>query len=533
MALINASKSSSKTSSKPSNSSKNSAVQKLARSGNVAAQNYLKTGKVGNANDKVTDSKGNSLSLTRDSSGKATGIERTPTSVITAQSLDTTKPNIKTPTPAVTPVTDFASNNIALSGGDTGLTTSGNQLVPTPTPATPPKTALSDYQEQFAELEMPSAASIQRKLEKEQGLEQKRQDVNNYAGQINTIVANRDADLLRLRQSGSVEGVTEAVYGGQETTVNREAAIRALPVQAQLAAAQGNLKLAEDHIATWGSILITDATNKYNAKKEMLRSAFDYAVGKEKEAVAALEKKNDRAYAESQNNISTARQAALQAMEYGQTSLMKAFTALDSSSPTFNKDYNTLLAQLKKPVVATASPKRDTSFDANGNLVDMQTGEIIRSAGGVGTADATQKSLDQFTFLRETITGAKKLAGKAGPNLITQWMGNAFVGDTGVKQLQKKLDTLKVNLLTLNTDPNVKKFFGPQMTERDTELMTSAGTTMDAYVNSPVDLTAELVRYDNLINRMETAVKNGQSLEGKSGGNLMTGGDGLTYIIVD
>jgi len=113
--------------------------------------------------------------------------------------------------------------------------------------------------------------------------------------------------------------------------------------------------------------------------------------------------------------------------------------------------------------------------------------------------------------------------------LITQGLGSFFVGNTRVKQLAQKLDTLKVNLLTLNTDPAVKKFFGPQMTERDTQLMTSAGTTMDAYSNNETDLKAELLRYDDLINRMQTVVKlgvNGQT-------NIITAPDGTIIQITD
>ena len=101
------------------------------------------------------------------------------------------------------------------------------------------------------------------------------------------------------------------------------------------------------------------------------------------------------------------------------------------------------------------------------------------------------------------------------------------MGDTRVKRLAKMLDTLKVNILTMSTDPNIKKYFGPQMTENDTKLMTSAGTTMDAYANSPADLTAELIRYQDLINRAEQAVRNGLQ------GETIVGADGKTYVIID
>ena len=86
-----------------------------------------------------------------------------------------------------------------------------------------------------------------------------------------------------------------------------------------------------------------------------------------------------------------------------------------------------------------------------------------------------------------------------------------------------------MNLLTLNADPAIKKFFGPQMSERDSQLLQSAGSTLDAYTNSEEDLTAELNRYDELLNRMQTAVSSGTSRNS----NIVTGGDGLLYEIID
>lgn len=168
----------------------------------------------------------------------------------------------------------------------------------------------------------------------------------------------------------------------------------------------------------------------------------------------------------------------------------------------------------------------------DGSIVKIhsKTGEIVPygGSGNVGGGiSATQKTLDQFAFLKETTQSAIDLSGSAGPNLITQGLGNVFVGDTKVKQLAKKLDTLKVNILTMSTDPAIKKYFGPQMTENDTKLMTSAGTTMDAYANSPADLKKELERYQDLIIRAEQAVRAGIA------GETQVGADGKTYIIID
>ena len=176
-----------------------------------------------------------------------------------------------------------------------------------------------------------------------------------------------------------------------------------------------------------------------------------------------------------------------------------------------------------------ASAKKDTQFDKDGNLVNMQTGEIISSAGGQNSQEGVQKSLDQISFLQTTINDAKGLVDASGPNMISQGFGNFFIGNTRAKQLANKLDTLKTNLLTLNSDPALKKFFGPQMTEKDTQLLMSAGSTLNAYSASEANNRAELTRYSELLNRMQTAIQN----SGKTFGLTLTGADGLQYTITD
>ena len=137
------------------------------------------------------------------------------------------------------------------------------------------------------EADRTTGADIQKQLEKESGYNQARKDVNNYSSQLNTIVANRDASLLQVEGQG--RGITETIIGGQQAQINKEAAIAALPVQAQLSAAQGNLELAQSHINTWGKILMDDANAAYTQKKDLLTSARDFATGIEMKRIGDLD----------------------------------------------------------------------------------------------------------------------------------------------------------------------------------------------------------------------------------------------------
>jgi hypothetical protein len=170
------------------------------------------------------------------------------------------------------------------------------------------------------------------------------------------------------------------------------------------------------------------------------------------------------------------------------------------------------------------------------NGVDMQwspqTGQWVPAQTTVDSSQA-QKSLDQFAFLEETVASAKKLATAAGPSGITRFLGDKFVGDTKFRQLEQKTNTLKTNVLTLMTDPSIKKFFGPQMSEADVRLMTSAGTTLDAQTNSPKDLKLELNRLEDLFGRMKASVQQGIGSTGSTGGNVIKAPDGSFIEIID
>jgi len=148
-----------------------------------------------------------------------------------------------------------------------------------------------------------------------------------------------------------------------------------------------------------------------------------------------------------------------------------------------------------------------TRYDANGNVI----------AGG-GTAPGgganTQGSLDQLAFLKSTANQAEALSDASGASGITRFFGDMLKGDTKYRQLETLTNTLRTNVLTLMTDPAIKKFFGPQMTEADVRLMTSAATTLNPEGNSPAQIKAEIVRLREMFNRMETSVKGGGGGDG-------------------
>lgn len=145
------------------------------------------------------------------------------------------------------------------------------------------------------------------------------------------------------------------------------------------------------------------------------------------------------------------------------------------------------------------------------------------------TGVAPSRAADQLTFLRDTAASALTLAGASGRSGARRTFESWFVGSTNYTKLEALTNTLRTNVLTLMTDPDIKKFFGPQMSEADVRLMTAAGTTLNPELQGPKQMTAEIKRLDNLLNRMQTAVSSG--LQG--GANIITAPDGTQIELID
>lgn len=140
------------------------------------------------------------------------------------------------------------------------------------------------------------------------------------------------------------------------------------------------------------------------------------------------------------------------------------------------------------------------------------------------TPDPVQAK-QKITFLKQTANDAMKLKDAAGRSGIRRTAEGLVVGATDYTQLESLTNTLKTNLLTLATDPSVKKFFGPQMSNADVELMMSGGTTLNPEKNKPEQMKAELTRVLDLFNRMDAALG--------AAGTIVTAPDGTQVELTD
>jgi len=148
-----------------------------------------------------------------------------------------------------------------------------------------------------------------------------------------------------------------------------------------------------------------------------------------------------------------------------------------------------------------------TEAQAAGVPYGTTEGQLI-AMGGQQKAPQTD-----FNFLKQTTQKAYDLASASGRGALRKGVGSFLFGATESKQLEGLTETLRVNVLTMSTDPNIKKFFGPQMTENDVRMMTGAGTTLSPDTQTPEQYAEEATRIYDMINRAQTAVEEGLKRE--------------------
>jgi hypothetical protein len=226
--------------------------------------------------------------------------------------------------------------------------------------ATNSMNALGGQIESYLGLARPDANANENAIadsRRQAGVDAAQQEFNRYSNQINTITANRDASQLSLEGQG--RGITDTLIGGQQAKIGREAAIQALPIQAQLAAAQGNLEQANALMGQLYQAKSADISADLSYRQNLASSVMSFATTAQQTILQARMSDNAQASATAQSNLAFQRQLSMQALEFGQNGLISSISAVDPKSPTFESDMASFTSQLRKPVVGggfTVSP---------------------------------------------------------------------------------------------------------------------------------------------------------------------------------
>lgn len=331
------------------------------------------------------------------------------------------------------------ANNAGLAGISNGMLTydaSSNQLVPNAQGATTaPTDNFSNLFNQYMGMQEapPNTADLYAKEARAAQLKQKQESVNNYTAQLNSIVAKSQADQLRLEGQG--RGITDVIIGGQQAQINREAAIAALPVQAQLAAAQGDLEMAQQHVDKMFQIKSQDALAQYQYKSKVVDAVYNFATTQEQRRLDALKVQEDRKYAEQQDFLKTQRTLLSSAVQQGApASVIEAINSgksiLDVISAAGQYNGDVLARQIQQAQLRKLNtPDAPTGFKApevksiNGQDMqwNSQTGKWETIAGGTPTnqaiVDATKDTISTISDLKTH----KGLKGTVGVYGVGRW----------------------------------------------------------------------------------------------------------------
>ncbi len=133
-------------------------------------------------------------------------------------------------------------------------------------------------------------------IAEQEGLTAKQQEVANLTAELNSITAEAQQAQLTLEQQAGGRDITQTFLGRQQQEIIRQAAIKSLPVQAQLSAAQGNLALAQDKVNTLFQLKSEQEDRMYNYNKEIRNIVYDYATKQQQQLLDAQQKADDREF---------------------------------------------------------------------------------------------------------------------------------------------------------------------------------------------------------------------------------------------
>lgn len=330
---------------------------------------------------------------------------------------------------------------------------------------------------------------------------QKTEDYNNqeeqtYRGEANLKIsalysqANRDADAeIKSRREAIQQGVDKYFeFLDNQGTRKRE----------QVSAFVKNMLALGVDPTSLSDSDFEKLQDQYGFSKEQLSTLYNDAKTEKDQAAFAAEKakvdldkaKNDA----NQFDLSEGQARYAYDPVTGKTTIIasktKTYAPTAGSGTTSNPVVDSWVSQI--------NAGKATIANVPANLKNSVIAALTSAA-------PTQDSSYQINTLKSALENVQKLKSAAGPSAISRTLGDTFIGNSSFRQLQAYVDTVKSNLLTLVTDPNIKKFFGPQMSNRDVELMTSTASSLDAQRLSPEQIQAEVDKVNEFLKKYDAA----------------------------
>lgn len=249
---------------------------------------------------------------------------------------------------------------------------------------------------------------------KQQAVKESQSKLAAINARIAGISAQSQADVLALEGQG--RGIDQTILSRQANEIKRQAAIQAIPIQAEamvaqaevasaqgdLQLAQGILKQAEDHLDRIFTLKMQDVQSDYNFRNKQLDAIFDFATAKEKARIEDERTKNSQEFQLLTDSIGNQQDLAKLAIQNGQGSLGAQIAALDPKSDTFKDDLGRLGGQIipkskdTTSFVSLSTPDRQALLAVGLTQLDIQNIERDINEYGIdkvleGITDEKQK----------------------------------------------------------------------------------------------------------------------------------------------
>lgn len=267
----------------------------------------------------------------------------------------------------------------------------------------------------------PDLASIQTKLERDNQIQQKQALKNQYQAQLNSIVNQAQADVLATQGQG--RGIPEAIIGGQQAQIQKEAAIKALPVQALLSAAQNDLETAQSHVDKMFQIYAKDAENQVNYYNRQSDLVYNFLDKQQQQQLDTI--KQDKQFQQQIliKNLDAQQTYANEALKKGNVRLFNAITSVkpptDLNSPTYKTD----LATYQKDLTTAITKYGGAGTIGNGGNLSANALAVIDNPNLLNTYTSTMKQ--------------KVIAELQNAGYDTTTLGTKPLSDTAIKEINQ------------------------------------------------------------------------------------------------
>lgn len=255
------------------------------------------------------------------------------------------------------------------------------------------------YKDLFASISSPEQQLSSAK--QASGMDKAQKLANDENAKLQAIIKQGQANQLSVVGQG--RGIPEAIIGGQQAQFARETAIQALPVQASLEAAQGNLAAATATFDKLFQAKQQDAQNKLSYGFKVIDTISQFASEKDKIALDYVKMQEQRKYAIEDSNRSTINELIKSSSPFGLTSdVATRVSNLDMTKPDSIAQASSLLS----PFLSKANRELKSVGD-NLYMYDKNTNKLTL-VGGQGGGSSDNISNPAYSGIVDTILASGK-----------------------------------------------------------------------------------------------------------------------------